>query len=109
MAQSDATTVLSRGLVAKGIYPTVDPLDSTSAMLQPRIIDEEHYEIAQTVKQSLQCCKELQDVIAILGLDEISEFKSTPPPSCSGRWDALNHFMNSLAHLSFLSLFELLY
>lgn len=48
-------------------------------MLQPRIIDEEHYEIAQTVKQSLQCCKELQDVIAILGLDEISEFKSTPP------------------------------
>ncbi|KAL3622933.1 hypothetical protein CASFOL_033233 [Castilleja foliolosa] len=69
----DATTVLSRGLAAKGIYPAVDPLDSTSTMLQPRIVGEEHYEIAQRVKQTLQRYKELQDIIAILGLDELSE------------------------------------
>ncbi|TKY69249.1 ATP synthase subunit beta [Spatholobus suberectus] len=67
------TTVLSRGLVAKGIYPVVDPLDSTSTMLQPRIVGDEHYETAQRVKQTLQRYKELQDIIAILGLDELSE------------------------------------
>ncbi|PHT48343.1 ATP synthase subunit beta, chloroplastic [Capsicum baccatum] len=72
-AHLDATTVLSRGLAAKGIYPAVDPLDSTSTMLQPRIVGEEHYETAQRVKQTLQCYKELQDIIAILGLDELSE------------------------------------
>ncbi|THU73069.1 hypothetical protein C4D60_Mb04t18930 [Musa balbisiana] len=72
-AHLDATTVLSRGLVAKGIYPVVDPLDSTSTMLQPWIIGEEHYETAQRVKQTLQRYKELQDIIAILGLDELSE------------------------------------
>ncbi|KAL6492603.1 hypothetical protein OROGR_033274 [Orobanche gracilis] len=72
-AHLDATTVLSRGLAAKGIYPAVDPLDSTSTMLQPRIVGEEHYEIAQRVKQTLQRYKELQDIIAILGLDELSE------------------------------------
>nr|ACH47709.1 ATP synthase CF1 beta subunit [Monsonia vanderietiae] len=72
-AHLDATTVLSRGLASKGIYPAVDPLDSTSTMLQPRIVGEEHYEIAQRVKQTLQRYKELQDIIAILGLDELTE------------------------------------
>ncbi|KAF2282400.1 hypothetical protein GH714_043907 [Hevea brasiliensis] len=72
-AHLDATTVLSRGLAAKGIYPAVDPLDSTSTMLQPQIVGEEHYETAQRVKQTLQRYKELQDIIAILGLDELSE------------------------------------
>lgn len=56
------------GLAAKGIYPAVDPLDSTSTMLQPRIVGEEHYETAQRVKETLQRYKELQDIIAILGL-----------------------------------------
>ncbi|KAJ8427059.1 hypothetical protein Cgig2_006736 [Carnegiea gigantea] len=72
-AHLDATTVLSRGLAAKGIYPAVDPLDSTSTMLQPRIVGEEHYETAQRVTQILQRYKELQDVITILGLDELFE------------------------------------
>ncbi|MCL7031204.1 hypothetical protein MKW94_029009 [Papaver nudicaule] len=72
-AHLDATTVLSRGLASKGIYPAVDPLDSTSTMLQPRIVGEEHYEIAQRVKQTSQRYKELQDIIVILGLDELSE------------------------------------
>ncbi|KAI5650763.1 hypothetical protein M9H77_36768 [Catharanthus roseus] len=72
-AHLDATTILSSGLAAKGIYPAVDPLDSTSTMLQPGIVGEEHYETAQRVKQTLQCYKELQDIIAILGLDELSE------------------------------------
>ncbi|KAL1359068.1 hypothetical protein AAHE18_04G079900 [Arachis hypogaea] len=72
-AHLDATTVLSRGLAAKGIYPAVDPLDSTSTMLQPQIVGEEHYETAQRVKQTLQHYKELQDIIASLGLEELSE------------------------------------
>jgi F-type H+-transporting ATPase subunit beta len=72
-AHLDATTVLSRGLASKGIYPAVDPLDSTSTMLQPWIVGEEHYGIAQGVKKTLQRYKELQDIIAILGLDELSE------------------------------------
>ena len=72
-AHLDATTVLSRGLASKGIYPAVDPLDSTSTMLQPSIIGEEHYSIAQRIKSTLQRYKELQDIIAILGLDELSE------------------------------------
>nr|YP_004581363.1 CF1 beta subunit of ATP synthase [Schizomeris leibleinii]AEH05348.1 CF1 beta subunit of ATP synthase [Schizomeris leibleinii] len=72
-AHLDATTVLSRGLAAKGIYPAVDPLDSTSTMLQPWIVGDEHYSCAQNVKQTLQRYKELQDIIAILGLDELSE------------------------------------
>jgi len=69
----DATTVLSRNLAAKGIYPAVDPLDSTSTMLQISIVGAEHYNTAQNVKQTLQRYKELQDIIAILGLDELSE------------------------------------
>jgi len=72
-AHLDATTVLSRGLAAKGIYPAVDPLDSTSTMLQPSIVGEEHYSTAQNIKSTLQRYKELQDIIAILGLDELSE------------------------------------
>jgi len=72
-AHLDATTVLSRNLAAKGIYPAVDPLDSTSTMLQPSIVGEEHYSTAQAVKKTLQRYKELQDIIAILGIDELSE------------------------------------
>ncbi len=72
-AHLDATTVLSRNLAAKGIYPAVDPLDSTSTMLQPGIVTDEHYEVAENVKQTLQRYKELQDIIAILGIDELSE------------------------------------
>merc|ERR1712060_874555 len=72
-AHLDATTVLSRGLASKGIYPAVDPLDSTSTMLQPGIVGEEHYGTAQRIKETLQRYKELQDIIAILGLDELSE------------------------------------
>ena len=72
-AHLDATTVLSRNLAAKGIYPAVDPLDSTSTMLQPGIVSDEHYELAETVKETLQRYKELQDIIAILGIDELSE------------------------------------
>ena len=72
-AHLDTTTVLSRGLAAKGIYPAVDPLDSTSTMLQESIVGLEHYNTAQSVKQTLQRYKELQDIIAILGIDELSE------------------------------------
>jgi len=72
-AHLDATTVLSRNLAAKGIYPAVDPLDSTSTMLQPGIVSEVHYAMAESVKETLQRYKELQDIIAILGIDELSE------------------------------------
>lgn len=72
-AHLDGTTVLSRGLAAKGIYPAVDPLGSTSTMLQPNIVGEDHYGIARQVQSTLQRYKELQDIIAILGLDELSE------------------------------------
>ncbi|ABC98639.1 F-type H+/Na+-transporting ATPase subunit beta [Thermostichus sp. MS-CIW-21] len=72
-AHLDSTVVLSRSLAAKGIYPAVDPLDSSSTILQADIVGEEHYNTAQAVKQTLQRYKELQDIIAILGLDELSE------------------------------------
>ncbi|MBE9050194.1 F0F1 ATP synthase subunit beta [Nostocales cyanobacterium LEGE 11386] len=72
-AHLDGTTVLSRGLAAKGIYPAVDPLGSTSTMLQPEIVGDEHYNTARAVQSTLQRYKELQDIIAILGLDELSE------------------------------------
>merc|ERR1711959_484614 len=72
-AHLDATTVLSRGLASKGIYPAVDPLDSTSTMLQPGIVGDLHYNTAQRIKETLQRYKELQDIIAILGLDELSQ------------------------------------
>merc|ERR1711871_1251391 len=72
-AHLDATTVLSRQIAELGIYPAVDPLDSTSTMLQPEIVGDLHYGIAQDVKETLQRYKELQDIIAILGIDELSE------------------------------------
>ena len=69
----DATTVLSRSIVELGIYPAVDPLESTSRMMDPRIVGEEHYKIASGVKNVLEKYKELQDIIAILGIDELSD------------------------------------
>ena len=72
-AHLNATTTLSRSISEKGIYPAVDPLDSTSTILKPDIVGEEHYEVAQKVKEILQRYKELQDIIAILGIDELSE------------------------------------
>lgn len=72
-AHLDATTVLSRSIAEKGIYPAVDPLDSTSRMLSPAILGEEHYDVARRVQQTLQRYKSLQDIIAILGMDELSE------------------------------------
>src|SRR5476651_474075 len=76
-AHLDATTVLSRDIAAKGIYPAVDPLDSTSRMLSPLIVGEEHYAVARQVQQILQRYKALQDIIAILGMDELSEEDKT--------------------------------
>jgi F-type H+-transporting ATPase subunit beta len=72
-AHLDATTVLSRSIAEKGIYPAVDPLDSTSRMLSPMVVGEEHYAVARQVQQILQRYKSLQDIIAILGMDELSE------------------------------------
>jgi len=72
-AHLDATTVLSRSIAEKGIYPAVDPLDSTSRMLSPAIVGEEHYDVARKVQSTLQRYKSLQDIIAILGMDELSE------------------------------------
>ena len=72
-AHLDATTVLSRSIAEKGIYPAVDPLDSTSRILDPRILGEEHYDVARRVQSTLQRYKALQDIIAILGMDELSE------------------------------------
>src|ERR1700719_1599621 len=72
-AHLDATTVLNRAISEKGIYPAVDPLDSTSRMLDPRVVGEEHYQVARDVQRVLQTYKSLQDIIAILGMDELSE------------------------------------
>jgi F-type H+-transporting ATPase subunit beta len=72
-AHLNATTVLSRAISEKGIYPAVDPLDSTSTILKPDIVGEEHFEVANRVKEILQRYKELQDIIAILGIDELSD------------------------------------
>ena len=69
----DATTVLSRQIAEIGIYPAVDPLDSTSRILDPRVVGEEHYRVARDVQKILQAYKSLQDIIAILGMDELSE------------------------------------
>jgi len=69
----DATTVLSRGIAEKGIYPAVDPLASTSRALDPSVVGEEHYRVARAVQQTLQRYADLQDIIAILGMDELSE------------------------------------
>ncbi|HUX46821.1 MAG TPA: F0F1 ATP synthase subunit beta, partial [Desulfosporosinus sp.] len=72
-AHLDATTVLSRSIAEIGIYPAVDPLDSTSRILSPLVLGEEHYTVARRVQQILQKYKELQDIIAILGMDELAE------------------------------------
>jgi F-type H+/Na+-transporting ATPase subunit beta len=72
-AHLDATTVLSRQIAELGIYPAVDPLDSTSRMLDPRVVGDEHYKVARDVQRVLQTYKSLQDIIAILGMDELSE------------------------------------
>jgi F-type H+/Na+-transporting ATPase subunit beta len=72
-AHLDATTVLSRAIVEQGIYPAVDPLDSTSRILDPKYVGEEHYRVARRVQELLQRYKDLQDIIAILGIDELSE------------------------------------
>ena len=72
-AHLDATTVLSRSISEKGIYPAVDPLDSTSRILQPGVVADEHYDVATRVQQVLQRYKDLQDIIAILGMDELSD------------------------------------
>jgi F-type H+-transporting ATPase subunit beta len=72
-AHLDATTVLSRAIVERGIYPAVDPLDSTSRILDPKIVGEEHYNVAREVQRILQKYRELQDIIAILGMEELSE------------------------------------
>jgi F-type H+-transporting ATPase subunit beta len=72
-AHLDATTVLSRQIAEQGIYPAVDPLDSTSRILDPRVVGEEHYHVAREVQKTLQTYKSLQDIIAILGMDELSE------------------------------------
>ena len=73
----DATTVLSRSIVELGIYPAVDPLESTSRMLDPHIVGEEHYRVARSVQEILQRYKELQDIIAILGMEELSDEDKT--------------------------------
>ena len=72
-AHLDATTVLSRSIVELGIYPAVDPLESTSRILDPQVVGEEHYQVARKVQAILQRYKELQDIISILGMDELSE------------------------------------
>jgi F-type H+-transporting ATPase subunit beta len=76
-AHLDATTVLSRSIAEKGIYPAVDPLDSTSRILEPRVVGDEHYQVARQVQAILQKYKSLQDIIAILGMDELSEDDKT--------------------------------
>ena len=76
-AHLDATTVLSRNIASLGIYPAVDPLDSTSRILSPDIVGKEHYDVAREVQRTLQRYKELQDIIAILGMDELSDEDKT--------------------------------
>ena len=76
-AHLDATTVLSRKIVEQGIYPAVDPLDSSSRILEPDVVGEKHYSIARKVQEILQSYTELQDIIAILGMDELSEEDKT--------------------------------
>jgi F-type H+-transporting ATPase subunit beta len=80
----DATTVLSRAISELGIYPAVDPLDSTSRILDPQVLGEKHYATARGVQQILQRYKELQDIIAILGMDELSDDHDFGP-AISGR------------------------
>jgi F-type H+-transporting ATPase subunit beta len=94
----DATTVLSRKIASLGIYPAVDPLDSTSRILDPKIIGDEHYRCAQRVKQILQRYNELQDIIAILGMEELSDEDKlvVPAPAvCSASCRSLSTWPSS--------------
>jgi F-type H+-transporting ATPase subunit beta len=95
-AHLDATSVLARSIAEKGIYPAVDPLDSTSRMLDPRIVGEEHYEVARRVQQILQRYKALQDIIAILGMDELSE----EDKMTVGRARKIERFMSQPFHVA---------
>jgi hypothetical protein len=85
-AHLDATTVLSRQIAELGIYPAVDPLDSTSRVLDPMVLGQEHYDVARDVQGILQKYKSLQDIIAILGMDRGSMFRSTRPSTASSGW-----------------------
>ena len=76
-AHLDATTVLSRKIVEQGIYPAVDPLESNSRILEPDVVGEEHYEVARMVQETLQKYRELQDIIAILGMEELGDEDKT--------------------------------
>lgn len=95
-AHLDATTVLNRAISEKGIYPAVDPLDSTSRILSPQILGEEHYEVARSVQQILQRYKELQDIIAILGMDELSEEEK----QIVGRARRIERFLSQPFHVA---------
>ena len=128
-AHLDATTVLSRQIAELGIYPAVDPLDSTSRILDPLVIGEEHYNVARGVQAILQRYKELQDIIAILGMEELSEddkltvcllytssvniqvfglifqtlFSTFFSRFCSGFVNIVSHFSNSRQNSAFIS------
>ena len=95
-AHLDATTTLNRAISEKGIYPAVDPLDSTSRALDPRIIGEEHYLVAREVQRVLQTYKSLQDIIAILGMDELSEDDKL----IVGRARRIERFMSQPFHVA---------
>jgi F-type H+-transporting ATPase subunit beta len=95
-AHLDATTQLSRAISELGIYPAVDPLNSTSRILDPLIVGEEHYEVAQRVKQTLQRFKDLQDIIAILGIDELSD----EDKQVVGRARRLQRFLSQPFHVA---------
>jgi len=95
-AHLDATTVLSRGIAEKGIYPAVDPLDSTSRILDPQFIGERHYRVAARVQQILQRYKDLQDIIAILGMDELTEEDKV----IVGRARRLERFLSQPFHVA---------
>jgi F-type H+-transporting ATPase subunit beta len=95
-AHLDATTNLSRAIAEKGIYPAVDPLDSTSRMLSAAIVGEEHYTVARSVQQVLQRYKQLQDIIAILGMDELSE----EDKAVVGRARKIERFLSQPFHVA---------
>merc|ERR1719447_1005617 len=96
-AHLDATTVLSRGVAARGIYPAVDPLDSTSRIMDPNVIGAEHYGVARDVQKLLQDYKSLQDIIAILGMDELSEVVTNNPGKLVPIAETISGFKDILA------------
>jgi F-type H+-transporting ATPase subunit beta len=95
-AHLDATTVLSRKIAEKGIYPAVDPLDSNSRLLDPMVVGEEHYRVARAVQQTLQRYKDLQDIIAILGMDELSD----EDRAAVGRARRIERFLSQPFHVA---------